>query len=84
MGSFKPLLPIGDMMRSKGHRQLKKAGYMISSESQAFRESVCAPFLVRGRCEPLIGFEMGLFTSVKAGIAKALAAGQPDKRADSF
>lgn len=87
MGSFKPLLPIGDMTAvERVIDTLKKAGvHDIIGVTGFQRERLRSIFAAQGVAEAFNpDFERGMFTSVKAGIAKALAAGQPDKPGGFF
>jgi len=76
MGSFKPLLPIGDMTAiERAIDTLKKAGINNIIGVTGFqRERLSSVFAAHGVMEAFNpDFERGMFTSIKAGIAKALA-----------
>ena len=77
MGSFKPLLPIGDMTAiERVIETLKKAGVNNIIGVTGFQGERLSPILAAHGVKEAFNpdFEHGMFTSIKAGIAKALAA----------
>jgi broad specificity phosphatase PhoE/CTP:molybdopterin cytidylyltransferase MocA len=92
MGSFKPLLPIGDVTANERVIDtLKKAGVKNIIGVTGFQKERLSPILAAHGVKEAFNpdFERGMFTSIKAGIGKALDAqtapegaaanGQPEK-----
>lgn len=81
MGTFKPLLPIGDMTAiERVSDTLKKAGiHNVIGVTGFQRERLSSIFASEGILEAYNpDFEQGMFTSVKTGIAKAMAELSPE------
>jgi hypothetical protein len=77
MGSFKPLLPIGDVTAiERVIDTLKKAGvHHIICVTGFQREQLSPVFAAHGVTEAFNpDFKRGMFSSIKAGVAKALEA----------
>ena len=81
MGSFKPLLPIGDMTAvERISDTLKKAGIeKIIGVTGFQRERLCPVLASEGITEAYNpDFEQGMFTSIKTGIAEAMRSKPPE------
>jgi broad specificity phosphatase PhoE/CTP:molybdopterin cytidylyltransferase MocA len=78
MGSFKPLLPIGDMNAiERVSDSMKKAGIETVIGVTGFqRERLSSIFAEKGIREAYNqDFEQGMFSSIRTGVAAAMAAG---------